>query len=419
MKEPVDLASYLLGERSELRPLIEAIASGVDELERERAAVEYLLVLAAARQAARGERAEARALWQVRSQYARVYTRDLSEHARYVQELHSSLQGGSHADLSTALKLLGLYHRKRAEFKLARACFAVAVEVAKHLEDPIEQLNSLFWLGVVERYLGRLDQAESVHREQLDKARAAGVDGQAVLARENLGLVKLRRGQVADARRQVLKALNEARQLGDPELEGYCHHALMVVEIEAGRPGEAASCGWEAYRRYESVDQRMRALQDCGVLLYQWGMLEAARAAFEIVVARHSDTASQFRACTGLADVAAATGDRLRFEALASALLSERTVTGMPFELVSCYRTVGDGYANFGEVEKARRYLQQGLALAREKGFEAEASELEELLTELGGGRPSFVPLETSTEERDRLIDVGRSIMAERARAVA
>ncbi|UCF19151.1 MAG: hypothetical protein JSU87_14660, partial [Gemmatimonadota bacterium] len=182
MKEPVDLASYLLGQRSELRPLIEAIASGADEAERERAAVEYLLVLASARQAARGEVAEARALWQVRSKYPRVYTHDESEQARFVRELHASLQSGSCANLVTALKLLGLYHRRRAEFKLARACFAVAAEVAKQLEDPIEQLNALFWLGVVERYLGRLDQAESVHREQLDKARAAGVHGQAVLA---------------------------------------------------------------------------------------------------------------------------------------------------------------------------------------------------------------------------------------------
>ncbi|UCF19454.1 MAG: hypothetical protein JSU87_16265, partial [Gemmatimonadota bacterium] len=213
--------------------------------------------------------------------------------------------------------------------------------------------------------------------------------------------------------------LNEARQLGDLELEGYCHHALMVVEIEAGRPGKAASCGWEAYRRYESLDQRMRALQDCGVLLYQWGLLDAARSAFEIVLARHSDTASQFRASTGLADVAAAMGDRLRFEALVSELLSEKTAAGMPFELVSCYGTLGDGYATFGETVKARSFLVKGLALAREKGFDAEARELEDRLAELGAAPLSFVPHETSLDERDRLKDVGRKIMAERARGVA
>ena len=95
MTEPIDLASYLLGERSELRPLIEAIAEAADDHVRERAAVEYLLVLAAARCAARREPAEEAVMAQVRSRYYRVLGRDATPHGRILQELHASLVEGS------------------------------------------------------------------------------------------------------------------------------------------------------------------------------------------------------------------------------------------------------------------------------------------------------------------------------------
>ena len=419
MTDTVDLTSYLLGERSELRPLIEAIAEANDDRERERAAVEYLLVLAAARQAARGEPAEEKAMAQVRSRYYRVFGRDDTAHGRLLRELHESLTSGSPAALVTALKLLGLHHRKHGVLRLARAAFAVSTELSRQLPDVIEQLNSLFWLGVMERYLGNLDSAEAAHREQLEKARLAGSRSQAVLAQENLGLVSLRRGRVSDARSQVMRALQEAQELEDRELEGYCYHALLVVESTSGRPGEAAACGWEAYRRYESFDQRMRALQDCGVILYQWGMPEAAGAAYDIVVERSGDAATAVRAKTGQADVAAATGDRDRFDRLCNELLGDRALQSMPFELASIHRTVGLGYAAFGDHHRARSYLEKSLSLAEDKGFEAEATEVRERLAELPLGAAVFQPLAPSGVESERLEDVGRSIMAERARVCA
>jgi tetratricopeptide (TPR) repeat protein len=415
MKGRTDLTSYLLGERSELRSLIEAIAEAADDRHRERAAVEYLLVLASARQAARGEATEERTLAQVRAQYCRVFGPDDSEHGRFLRELHTSLESGSARAVATALILLGLYHRKQGAFERARASFAVSAELAKRQSDPIEQLNALFWLGVVERYLGNLEAAEQVHREQLEKARQAGSGAQAVLAQENLGLVALRRGQVAEARSRVTKALAEATDLGDPELEGYCYHALLVVETTVGRPGEAAACGWEAYRRYESTDQRMRALQDCGVILYQCGLMKAARAAFEIVLNGSGDATSRINARTGLADVAAALGDRTGFETLTRDLLTERSLATLPYELRSVYRTAGLGYALFGELNKASKYLEMSLAIAEDRNFSAEAAEARELLTNLPRSVPARGTVQTSGTEYERLEDVGRSIVAERA----
>ncbi|HSG82651.1 MAG TPA: hypothetical protein VLC48_10395, partial [Gemmatimonadota bacterium] len=411
MTEPIDLTSYLLGERSELRPLIEAIADANDDRHRERAAVEYLLVLAAARCAARGEPAEEAVMAQVRSRYFRVLGRDDTPHGRILQELHSSLTEGSPAALVTALKLLGLHHRKLGAFRQARAAFAVSVEVAGILDDAIEQLNALFWLGVMERYLGDLDTAEQVHRQQLEKARRAGSRGQAVLAQENLGLVSLRRGQVAEARRQVMEALLEARDLMDNELEGYCYHSLLLVETAAGRPGEAAVCGWEAYRRYESCDQRMRALQDCAAIFYETGLLDAARAAYEIVLSSTDDAASRVRARTGLADVAAASGDRTRFEAISRELLDDRQLRSLPYELASAYRTIGAGYALLDESHRARTYLEHSLDLAEKSGLQAEADKARDSLARLPAGAQPFRPLPTSGSDYQRLADVGKNIV--------
>jgi tetratricopeptide (TPR) repeat protein len=419
MTEQIDLTSYLLGERSELRPLIEAIAEARDDRGRERAAVEYLLVLAAARQAARGEPAETGAMKQVHSRYYRVFSRDETSHGRILRELHESLTSGSPAAVVTALKLLGLHHRKMGAYKLARAGFAVSAEVAKQLPDLIEQLNALFWLGVMERYLGDLDSAERVHQDQLEKARLAGSRGQAVLAQENLGLVSLRRGRVAEARSQVMKALQEAQELDDRELEGYCYHSLLLVETTAGRPGQAASCGWEAYRRYESTDQRMRAIQDCGAIFYEAGMLDAAKAAYEIVLSQTEDAASKIRAKTGLADVAAASGDAERFERICQQLLSDERLHSLPFELASTYRTIGIGYAMLDKEHKARSYLEESLALAERHGLAAEMSTTREALAKLPAGARLFRPLPQTGTDYERLADVGKNVETERARLSA
>lgn len=418
MSESSDLSSYLLGDRSELRGLIEAIAQATREDERARAAAEYLLVLAAARQAASGEPSEEKALRQIQSQYSRVFRGDDCEHARLLQELYSSLRDGGPAALATALKLLGLFHRKSAGFQRARAAFSVASEVARLLPDPIEHLNSLFWLGVVERYLGNLDSAEAVHREQLEKARAVDNRGQAVLAQENLGLVTLRRGDIAGARRRVLRALNEAEEVGDRELEGYCYHALMTVETYADRPGEAAACAWQAYLRYESIDQRTRALQDCGVILFRSGYMHEAKAAFEIVCNCARDTAPRIHALIGLADVAASLGNRREFQSLKERLLSTDSLDSMPFERVNALRTVGTGFARFGEPSVARKYLEHSLRVAEEKGFASEVTEIREEMMDLSVAKPATPPPAPAAEE-EQLRSIGQQVMAERARAIA
>jgi tetratricopeptide (TPR) repeat protein len=354
-----------------------------------------------------------------------MFRQDDSEHARLLVEVHRSLQRHSITDVTTALKLLGLYHRRLAQYRLARASFAAAVELAKRQEDPIEQLNTLFWLGVVERYLGNLDVAERVHRDQLTLARKAGQPGQIVLAEENLGLVALRRGQVAEARGLVIRALNRAQQIEDRELQAFCYHALMVVELEAGRPGEAAACGWEAYVRYESTEQKVRALQDCGALLLEARLTDAARAAHEIVVHSGADAAVRIRSQIGLVELAAAEHAHEHFERDAKALLdSESLLEGLPYEAIRAHRALGIAYATFDNDRRARMHLSKACSIADEKGFEAEASELRDQLASL----PEMLELplsdttgsaSTPAAELAMLKNVGNNIMAERARLSA
>ncbi len=419
MSGRTDLTSYLLGERSELRALIEAISRAKEDSARQRAAVEYLLVLAAARMAASGHAPEAKALAQVHSQYMKIFACDESEHALLISELYSALTSGRGVSVIAALKLLGLYHRKQGTYQLARASFAVSSELARQIGDPLEELNTLFWLGVAERYLGHLDRAESVHREQLTLAREQRNHAQAVLAQENLGLVALRRGRVAEARKRVSAALHEAQQLEDEELQAYCHHALMTVEIYAGRPGEAAASGWEAYRRYESDEQRLRALQECAVIMFDSGLFDAAEAAWEIVLQQSEDFALTIHCRIGMVDVAARQGQEERFEKLAAELLGESGLEGMPFEQLEALRSVGLGYAAFRNFERSRVDLMKSLALADENGFEAQAAAIRESLAELAGGALRFEPMGVTESEFARLEDVSRNIKAERARRCA
>ena len=418
--ERTDLTSYLLGERSELRALIEAISQAEVDDERERAAVEYLLVLASARLAASGEAVESRALAQVRGQYRRVFAKDSSEHGSLLRELYSALSKTREVDVITALKLLGLYHRKLGAYQSARAAFSVATELASKQSDPIDHLNTLFWLGVAERYVGNLDRAEAVHREQLALAREVHSSAQAVLAQENLGLVALRRGQVAEARKRVLRALNEALELEDPEIEGYCYHALMTVETYAGRPGEAAACGWKAYVRYESTEQRLRALQDCAVVLYGCGFYEEAQAGWEIVLNATDDFAVSLRSRVGMMEAAAKLGKRKRFELLVSEILEDDRLANIPFELIETHHCLGLAYGEFGEEAKARHHLIKSLTLAEEGGYEAQALEISDQLQRLVSvGSIEVEPAAVPGDEYERLEDVGSNIKAERSRLCA
>ncbi len=416
--ERTDMTSYLLGERSELRPLLKALAAASDDAGTARAAVEYLLVLAAARQAASGQAPEQEALAQIRAQYSRVFTRDRSEHTHLLKELHSTLQGGSTSAAAAQLRLLGLYHRKRGRYQLARASFAVLTELAKQLSDPLERLDALFWLGIVERYLGDLDASEAVHCEQLELAREVGHQGQAVLAQENLGLVAARRGRVVEARERVATALSEAQELEDPELQGYCYHALLVVEITAGRPGEAAVCGWEAYRRYQSTEQRLRALRDCAALLFDAGLYDASRAAYEIVLGGASHSIDRIYSKCGLAEIAAVEGDLDSFEMIAQDLMSEEALTELPYELFAAHESVGKGYAALGKFDRARQHLERSLVIAEDKGFSVEARQVREELVSLPLPHV-FEPLRPVESEYSQLEDVGRRILAERVRAFA
>ena len=363
---------------------------------------------------------ESRALAQIRAQYHRVFAKDSSEHGSLLRELYSALGKTREVDVITALKLLGLYHRKLGAYQSARAAFSVATELASKQSDPIDHLNTLFWLGVAERYVGNLDRAEAVHRKQLALAREVHSSAQAVLAQENLGLVALRRGQVAEARKRVLRALNEAQELEDPEIEGYCYHALMTVETYAGRPGEAAACGWKAYVRYESTEQRLRALQDCAVVLYGCGFYEEAQAGWEIVLNATDDFAVSLRSRVGMMEAAAKLGKRKRFELLVSEILEDDRLANIPFELIETHHCLGLAYGEFGEEAKARHHLIKSLTLAEEGGYEAQALEIRDQLQRLvSAGSIEVQPASVPGEEYERLEDVGSNIKAERARLCA
>lgn len=414
-----DLTAYLLGDQSELRPLLEAIGATDDAEAQGRAALEYVLVLAGERYAANRRPPEGGALGQIRDQYARTLTRDGSGHARLLKDLYGALERRSPADVTTALRELGLYHRHAGRYRMARASFFAAVEMAKRLEGPVEQLEALFWLGVTQRYLGNLDEAEKIHEEQAAIAQRSGLTRHVILAQNNLGLVLLRRGRIPEARERVLRALNRAQELGDRELEGNSYHCLMLVETEDARMGEAAASGWEAYQRYESTAQRLRALQDCAAILCEAGLFEPARAAHEIVLSAAAESALRLRSKIGLVEVAAAKGDEEYFEAVVADLTSDPTLSDLPYESIRAHRAVGLGYAALGNLEKGRQHLMQSLGVARKKGYLGEAAALEEELASLSSFDPAQSLRHATDSEYTQLRSIGQRIIEERARGPA
>ena len=88
-------------------------------------------------------------------------------------------------------------------------------------------------LGEVARHRGELEQAESFYAEALERyAGLGGIDE--LVPRVNLGLVRLARGQLGEARPVFEAAVAEAEQRGMRTLLGILNAALMPCAIAEG-----------------------------------------------------------------------------------------------------------------------------------------------------------------------------------------
>lgn len=149
---------------------------------------------------------------------------------RLARELDDSLaiRDGAHA--------LAALAARAGEAEQARAGFAEALELARAMDDPAAIRDELHGLAILDAQAGRLDEARAEYSEALALARELGDDWAIYLEGYGLALVEMRAGALEPARVGLVEALRQAHELGD---EGAVTDALASLGALDAQRGEA------------------------------------------------------------------------------------------------------------------------------------------------------------------------------------
>jgi tetratricopeptide (TPR) repeat protein len=242
---------------------------------------------------------------------------------------------------------------------LAREILTDLVDISPHA-PPLERGLVLLQLGRITRTLGDLDSAQDFLKSAGDLGRANG--NRELEAREALGLGVLARtkGNYPAARAYFERGLAGALQVGLLDVQGMCHHGLMIVCAEADDFDSAMQHAWQLVSAARSnASREAEALTNLAQLCAKAGYDAAALGAFTAALAR---TAAPRLRLPILAGIAASAG-RLRNAARVAD--AERAITieaneAFPFETSGAWlavararRALGDGPSGDAAAEKA------------------------------------------------------------------
>jgi non-specific serine/threonine protein kinase len=148
------------------------------------------------------------------------------------EKLAQSPQTG--ALYARALNASGALALSQGDYEAARAAFSEALEIRRHLGDPIDIAASLNNLSLAARYLGDFETASSGLEESLQIQHAHGREQIAARVQNNLGNLLREKGEPEAALTQFTQSLNVLRQHGDKIGMAAVLNNLGVLARETG-----------------------------------------------------------------------------------------------------------------------------------------------------------------------------------------
>ena len=233
-------------------------------------------------------------------------------------------------------------NRLLARWEPANACYAAAETAAQHTADTVTTLRSRLGRAAVLRGQGNLPLARTAVETVIAQAEALSL-------REILALAYTDLGAVCD-------------------LQGHYTDAVQAIS-------RAFLCSDESL-------QRMRVLGDLGIDLGKVGAFEAARLAFEIVLASNTGFLVRTNAVLELMALESLVGNQVAFQRRRAQ--AEEVRERMPPSMTCDYLfKAGTGLAAFGRAGKARELLVEARDLAEEHQLNAWYFRVEQTLTDL------------------------------------
>ena len=184
----------------------------------------------------------------------------------------------THAGIRTARAAASLAW-SMGDWDRAHTVATAALEVATRAGDDIERLSMHNTLGVIARSRGDLEEAERQMLQAIELAETLSNLELVNMYRMNLGTVYLDAGRLADARERFQGNLDYRRSEGLSQEVGLAHLNLGQVELQAGDMAAAEAHFRAAFESLAAVGFKARVantLQGLAAVEAQTGRAEAA-----------------------------------------------------------------------------------------------------------------------------------------------
>lgn len=217
--------------------------------------------------------------------------------------------------------------------------------------------------GRLNRLLARWEAASACYSSAEDAGISAGDHVCAFRARLGRGAVQRGLGNLPLAREVAESVVRDASALDLADVQAMAYADIGAVCWLQGLRVEELQANYHAFRLASDPSLRMRILGDIGIGLLDIEAYDAARLAFQIVIASNAKLLDRANAALELMDLESSLGNRVAFERCRSAV-SEFRDRLPPSAATDYHFKLGTGLARFGQTGRAREALEQALALA-------------------------------------------------------
>jgi predicted ATPase/class 3 adenylate cyclase len=238
--------------------------------------------------------------------------------------------------------LWGQYYEAVSDYEQAQTAVERALSASRERADPVSEINSLAYLGLIARRQADFERAKGWHRQALtlfeaDRAYAPEEARAFAQALHEMGMVQRQLGDFDGARTHLEQALTLNRQSGNRKGEAEVLNGLGLTAHYQRDFAEALNCYRQAVGISQSIGDRATEawfLQNLGMVIGETG-----------------DYGQAIEHLSRALSISQATGDR--------------------WAEASAWNALGILYQELGDLERARGYLSQGLELSGDIGDES------------------------------------------------
>jgi tetratricopeptide (TPR) repeat protein len=238
--------------------------------------------------------------------------------------------------------------------------------------------------GYVLRHIGRLNAAATAYRDGMNTAANAGNEYLEVRCKNGLALVLMHQGRVREAIHLLQAIKKVAENKGLRRAQACASHDLAIALSSYEKTALKSLA--DAYHLYDDQSSKSRAISDLCRFLVAAGHFEEARRCSDLMVLQKEGSAFRATALGTELWLAGQAQDRAAFErARKEAEMMDDTMATK--SRVDVRLRIGQGYLFFGDLTKARQYLNFANELLDAQEGDMSSAAVKEATDVLNGNR--------------------------------